>query len=262
MDEAVILIVEDVEQNRKVLRKSILKDFSNVLEAKNGVEALSTVSDNHNIDLILLDLMMPEMDGIEFLRNLNNRDKDIPIIVLSATSEVKMAVDSLRLGARDFIEKPYKKDVILKRVNELLREREGLQQSNLLFVGEEFSYGALLQAFEDKSDNVVVAPNFNEAIDLLKDNTFSVLITDLSNNRDAIRTFLQEVHSLYPTMISVVTAREEDKVLVYDLVDEGLIRDMALDPVEMGELSMTVMNSVLYYQESNELQVLKDRTQL
>ena len=154
-----ILIVEDVEQNRKILKKTALAGYESVLEAANGREALEVLKEHRNIDLILLDLIMPEMDGIEFLRNIDNRDKDIPIIVLSATAEVKMAVDSLRLGARDFIEKPYKREVIRKRVEELLAEREGVQQSNILFVGEYFSYGELQNAFTDKSENVFVASN-------------------------------------------------------------------------------------------------------
>ncbi|MGL1934560.1 MAG: response regulator [Fibrobacterales bacterium] len=257
MEESRILIVEDVAQNRTLLRSTVLKDFEHVFEAANGREALEILETEHSIDIILLDLIMPEMDGIEFLRNLNNRDKDIPVLVLSSTSEIKMAIDSLRLGARDFLEKPYNKELILKRVEDLLSDREDVQQSDVLFVGEDFSYGELQNIFDDKKENIFVVSTFDEAIELLENAFYGVMITDLSNNKDAIRQFLSEVLERYPHIVSLVTAKEEDKLMVFDLVDEGLVRDMVLDPIDLNEMSMTVMNALIYYHESSQLQLLR-----
>jgi DNA-binding NtrC family response regulator len=257
MEDPRILIVEDVEQNRKLLRSSVLKDFKHVFETANGKEALELLETERSIDIILLDLIMPEMDGIEFLRNLNNRDKDIPVLVLSSTSEIKMAIDSLRLGARDFLEKPYDKKVILKRVSDLLNDREDVQQSDVLFVGEKFSYGELQNLFDEKKENVFVVSTFDEAIELLENAFYGVMITDLSNNKDAIRAFLTEVLERYPHIVSLVTAKEDDKLMVFEMVDEGLVRDMVLDPVDLNEMSMTVMNGLVYYHESQQLKKLR-----
>lgn len=113
-----VLIVDDEMVNRQLLGFIISKEYD-VIYAENGVEALEKIKENSKmLSLVLLDLLMPEMNGYELLEVLQKDEKlrRIPVIVL--TSEKKAEVKSLELGAVDFISKPYDMpDVILARVN-------------------------------------------------------------------------------------------------------------------------------------------------
>ena len=102
-----VLIVDDEEVNRLLLG-SILEDDYNIIYAENGREAWDVISEKTStISIVLLDLLMPEMNGFEVIKMMQRNviTAAIPVIVL--TSEKAMEVESLRLGAADFISKPY-----------------------------------------------------------------------------------------------------------------------------------------------------------
>ena len=116
-----VLIVEDELVNQQLLG-FILKESYNVLYAQNGQEALDLLhSEKYRVSMILLDIIMPVMDGITFLRlaGEDERIRSIPIIVL--TSDNEMELEAFRLGAMDFIKKPYDMpDIILARVRRII----------------------------------------------------------------------------------------------------------------------------------------------
>lgn len=120
-----VLVVDDEFINRTLLG-SIVESVYDVLYAENGVQALELIRENERtLSLIMLDLLMPEMDGYELLKILQSDPelKRIPVIVL--TSERSAEVESLKLGAADFIPKPYDMpEVILARVNRSIQLAE------------------------------------------------------------------------------------------------------------------------------------------
>ena len=126
-----ILVVDDELINRCLLGNIISEEF-NVLYAENGVEAMKLIEENERtLSLIMLDLLMPEKDGYEVLTELQNSPelKRIPVIVL--TSEKSAEVKSLRLGAADFISKPYDMpEVILARVKRSIELAESYMMFN------------------------------------------------------------------------------------------------------------------------------------
>lgn len=116
-----VLIVEDNHVNRMMLKK-ILCDYYEVLEAANGSEALSVLAELPDISAILLDLMMPVMGGYEFLAE-KQRDvqlQKIPVLVLSQAETRGDEQQALRLGASDFVRKPYEPEEIKRRLAALL----------------------------------------------------------------------------------------------------------------------------------------------
>lgn len=117
-----ILIVDDESEIRDLISYNLRKNDFDVLEASNGTEALEMVSKN-NIDLILLDVMMPEMDGIEVCENLrkDTNNDHITICFLTARSEDYSQIAGLDAGADDYIAKPVKPRVLVSRINALLR---------------------------------------------------------------------------------------------------------------------------------------------
>lgn len=113
-----ILVVDDERLNINVLVE-LLKDKYKMMAAKNGEQALKAVHSSNRPDLILLDIMMPDMDGYEVCRRLKADDntKEIPIIFISAMSEVSDETKGFELGAVDYITKPISPAVVLARVN-------------------------------------------------------------------------------------------------------------------------------------------------
>lgn len=116
-----ILVVEDDSDLRKILRAILLREGYTVLTAGDGEEGLKVV-EGHQPDLILLDVMMPKMDGKELCRRLksNGRTSQIPIIMLTAMSETSDRIGGLDLGANDYVTKPYEQRELLMRVRNLL----------------------------------------------------------------------------------------------------------------------------------------------
>ena len=113
-----VLIIDDVDANVLLLKLLISKAGYKILTATNGQEAIKLVEEN-NPDLILLDIMMPIMDGHEVAKKLKEMpDKaNIPIIFLSALSSTEDIVKGFKLGAADYITKPFNKEELLTRIN-------------------------------------------------------------------------------------------------------------------------------------------------
>lgn len=165
-----ILIVDDEPLNRALLR-SILKEYD-TSEAVNGLEALEKAQ-QINPDLILMDIMMPEMDGIEATRKLkgNFSTQRIPIIIVSAIQESDIRIEALQSGGNDFILKPIHPEELLIRVQNLLKikdfENFVLWHNRLLLEEVERKTAALKNAFIDSVYRLTLAAEYKD------DTTFS-----------------------------------------------------------------------------------------
>jgi UDP-3-O-[3-hydroxymyristoyl] N-acetylglucosamine deacetylase len=114
-----ILIVDDEEQIRSSIRGVLADEGFRVLEADNGRSALATIA-TERPRLVLLDIWMPEIDGIELLRQIQERHPGTSVIVISGHGNIETAVRATQLGAIDFIEKPFSLDGLLQRVERAL----------------------------------------------------------------------------------------------------------------------------------------------
>src|SRR5262245_1890323 len=122
---AAVLVVDDVPENRDLLVRRLQRLGINEIEqAANGVEALAAI-ERRNFDLVLLDIMMPELDGFGVLERLkaNGRVNDLPIVVISALSEIEPVVRCIELGAEDFIFKPFNPTLLRPRVTATLEKK-------------------------------------------------------------------------------------------------------------------------------------------
>ena len=111
-----VLVVDDSPPMRQVIKKVIQIsgfDVGELLEAGNGKEALEVLS-SHWVDVILLDIHMPEMDGIEMLRRLSEEDlwKRIPVIVVTTEGREQVIEEAKRLGAKGYVKKPFNPEQI------------------------------------------------------------------------------------------------------------------------------------------------------
>jgi len=120
--KAKILIVDDIVQNIQIIGKILSDTNYNVSYATDGVSAIEKVN-NINFDLILLDIMMPEMDGFEVCRQLkqNEKSKDIPIIFLTAKTDENSIIEGFLSGGQDFVSKPFHSQELLARIKTHLK---------------------------------------------------------------------------------------------------------------------------------------------
>jgi UDP-3-O-acyl N-acetylglucosamine deacetylase len=119
--EETILIVDDETQIRTTLRGILSDEGYRVLDADDALKALNLITAQRP-DLVILDIWMPHMDGIELLEQLKTREPELPIIVVSGHGTIETAVRATKLGASDFIEKPFSLDTLLRSVRRAMRK--------------------------------------------------------------------------------------------------------------------------------------------
>lgn len=126
-----ILVVDDEQSMRETLTIMLEKEGYQVVTAGDGVEALGICVEG-GIDLIVTDIKMPGMDGVRLIEELDRRDIDIPIIVMTAYATKDQAIAALNLGASFFIEKPFKKQVLMNFVNRSIKMEDLIRENRKL----------------------------------------------------------------------------------------------------------------------------------
>lgn len=124
-----ILVVEDDKEINRLLCSILSEKQYNCVSEYSGSHACETLNKN-KFDMVLLDLMLPEISGEELLQNLR-RFSNVPVIIISAKDETTVKVDMLRTGADDYITKPFDNDEVLARVESNLRRSRGYLSSRL-----------------------------------------------------------------------------------------------------------------------------------
>jgi len=130
LNDCKILLVDDNWEMRKYL-KSILKE-TECLEAENGIEALDMIK-NTQFDFIIVDYMMPKMNGIEFIQSLKAQKYDIPILMLTARTDKESRLEVFRSGIDDYLNKPFDRDELLIRIHNSLNN----YRNRIKFIGKE-----------------------------------------------------------------------------------------------------------------------------
>jgi sigma-B regulation protein RsbU (phosphoserine phosphatase) len=123
---ASVLVVDDIDENRDILERRLARlGIGSIEQATNGREALAAI-ERRNFDLVLLDIMMPEMDGFEVLQHLKAQGRltDLPVIVISALSDLEPVVRCIELGAEDFILKPFNATLLRARILATLEKKK------------------------------------------------------------------------------------------------------------------------------------------
>ena len=120
-DRPVVLIVDDDAGVREGLRFALDESYA-VLEAPHGRGALG-IARTERVDLVLLDILMPEVDGLEILQELKALDPDLPVIMMTAVKTVRTTVAAMKLGASDYVTKPFQEDELLAAIRQALEQR-------------------------------------------------------------------------------------------------------------------------------------------
>jgi len=116
-----VLVVDDEQNSREGLSKILTKEGYSVRTAENGKKALLE-AENNSFDLIITDLRMPEMDGIEVLEKLRKKNKDIGVVIVTAYGEVNSYLKAMNLGAFEYLNKPIHLEELRRVINKALLE--------------------------------------------------------------------------------------------------------------------------------------------
>ena len=134
MDRAKILVVDDESRMRKLVRDFLVREGYSVLEAEDGMEAMDIFYEEKDISLLILDVMMPRMDGWQVCREVRETSK-VPIIMLTAKSDESEELTGFDLGVDEYISKPFSPKILVARVNAILRRTRGSDAGDVMEVG-------------------------------------------------------------------------------------------------------------------------------
>ncbi len=134
MDQIKILVVDDESRMRKLVSDFLVKKNYTVIEAADGQEAVDIFFETKDISLIILDVMMPRMDGWQVVREIRNYSK-VPIIMLTAKAEERDELQGFNLGVDEYISKPFSPKILVARVDAILRRSNALDAENRIELG-------------------------------------------------------------------------------------------------------------------------------
>ena len=134
MDRIKILVVDDESRMRKLVRDFLEREGFCVLEASDGIEAMEHFYQDKDIALLILDVMMPNMDGWQVCREVRQTSK-VPIIMLTARSEERDELQGFELGVDEYISKPFSPKILVARVTAILRRVNALDAGQVIDAG-------------------------------------------------------------------------------------------------------------------------------
>ena len=129
-----ILVVDDESRMRKLVKDFLAREGYTVLEAGDGMEAMDVFYEEKDIALVILDVMMPKMDGWQVCREMRESSK-VPIIMLTARSEERDELQGFELGVDEYISKPFSPKILVARVNAILRRSLGNAGGDVIEAG-------------------------------------------------------------------------------------------------------------------------------
>jgi two-component system, OmpR family, KDP operon response regulator KdpE len=168
-----VLIVDDEPPIRKLLRMGLSTQGYRVIEAADGRTSLDLMREKP--DLIILDLGLPDMQGLELLRTMRARDENVPIVVLSSRADEVAKVQALDLGADDYVTKPFGMDELLARIRAALRHQLQVQGERPVFRVGDLSVDLVRRIVKTSDKEVKLSPKEYELLRLLVQHAGKVL---------------------------------------------------------------------------------------
>lgn len=137
--ETKILIAEDEDNIRKLISSYLTKEGFTVIDARDGEDALKKFESNYDISLVILDIMMPKIDGYEVCKNIR-KDSEVPILMLTARDTEYDEITGFNCGADEYISKPFSPRILVTRVKNLLKRTSMNSMQDIELGGIEIKY--------------------------------------------------------------------------------------------------------------------------
>ncbi|HEY7749917.1 MAG TPA: response regulator transcription factor [Aestuariivirgaceae bacterium] len=168
-----VLVIDDEPPIRKLLRMGLSTQGYQVIEASNGATALRLLEENPS--LIILDLGLPDIAGLELLRMIRDRDETVPVIVLSSREDELGKVQALDLGADDYVTKPFGMNELFARVRAALRHKLQIHGERPIFRAGNLSVDLVRRIVKLHDNEVRLSPKEYELLRVLVQNAGKVL---------------------------------------------------------------------------------------
>ena len=161
-----ILVIDDEPPIRKLLRMGLTSQGYHILEAPDGRSALDLLG-REKLDLVILDLGLPDMKGHDLLRIIRERDENIPVVVLSSRGDETGKVEALDLGADDYVTKPFGMNELLARLRAALRHQLAMQGERPIFRVDELTVDLVRRIVRMGDHDVRLSPKEYEVLRLM-----------------------------------------------------------------------------------------------
>jgi two-component system, OmpR family, KDP operon response regulator KdpE len=161
-----VLVVDDEPPIRRFLRAGLRAEGYQVLEAEDGIKTLDLI-DRNPVDVIVLDLGLPDLDGVEVIRRLRKGGSTVPIVVLSSRTDERGKVEALDLGADDYVTKPFGMEELLARLRAALRHRLQQQGERPVFKSGDLSVDLVRRVVQVQGKEVKLSPREYDLLRLL-----------------------------------------------------------------------------------------------
>ena len=200
-----VLVVDDELPIRKLLRMGLTSDGYHILEAPNGKSALELLGQKP--DLIILDLVLPDMKGLDLLRMIRGRNESVPIVVLSSRSDEESKVQALDFGADDYVTKPFGMDELLARMRAALRHQFRTESERPVFQAGSLSIDLVRRIVKVDNKDVKLSPKEYDLLRVLVQHAGKVLthrfilgelwdgVTDPQHLRVLVRQLRQKIEA-------------------------------------------------------------------
>lgn len=265
-----ILVVDDIETNIKLLEAKLLNEYYTVFKANSGKEALDILK-KEKIDIVLLDVMMPEMDGFEVCKKIkiDPETTHIPVVIVTALSDMDDRVKGLEAGADEFLTKPINDTALLVRLKSLSRMKSLIDELKLRNSTNALLGGTNIEihdSFEDKkilliNDDIVQAKNIKQMLLKITPNVKVINNSEelniVSEYKPDLVIISSNLESEDPLRISVILkgkAEINDVVLILQIDEDGM-------PLVMKGFDLGINDYFVYPIDESEL-LARIRTQL
>ena len=168
-----VLVVDDEPPIRKLMRVGLGTEGHDVIDAPNGKTALALLESRP--DLIILDLGLPDIPGLDLLRMMRERDQRVPILVLSSRGDGAAKVQALDLGADDYVTKPFGMNEFLARIRTALRHQLQVQGERPIFHIDELAIDLVRRIVKVRDEEIKLSPKEYELLRLLAQHAGKVL---------------------------------------------------------------------------------------
>jgi len=243
-----VLIVDDDSLIRSQLEKELIRNFFNVVVAEDGKHAFECLKNNLDIDIVLLDVQLPDHSGIDVLKKIKDNRPNCEVVMITGYGNTDVAIQSLRNGATDYIEKPIDMDDLYAafgRASEKLSEKEELSyQNTILVIDDEEVIVERMKRFLKKEDfKVFGAYSGKQGLEIIENNKIDVVITDINMpGMDGIEV-LKRAKSFYTDIEVIMVTGYRDEELSIKSLRAGAF-DYITKPINLDELIYAVNRAI------------------
>lgn len=247
MKKCNVLVVDDDQIIRDQLLKELKRNFFTVHQAGCGREAME-IAGRADIDIILLDVKLPDIDGFELLEKLKQKRPDCVIIVITGFGNQEIAIQSLRRGAIDYIEKPIRMlemSAALGRAQEKLAEKEELGFDNTILVIDDDKkvVESVKRLLEKEGYSACGASCGKEGLDIINQTKVDIIVSDIKMNDMNGIEVLRKAKKMYPDIEGIMITGYKDGKMAVEALRAGAI-DYINKPIDIEELLLSVERAI------------------